>query len=98
MGLPKKKDKSGEEFYKGKLREAQKQIRELQKSLRQLNRAKHTYEDILLEDNEEVEAPVQKPRSHTCPECGKGKLSTSDFLGRVFETCDTCDYRRKISG
>ena len=91
--MPKKKDKNGEEFYRGKLREAEKQIRELQKSLKQLNKARHQFEDNLLNPEKEDAAPA--PLRRKCPSCGKGSLSELDFLGRKFDVCDTCDYRSK---
>jgi DNA-directed RNA polymerase subunit M/transcription elongation factor TFIIS len=97
--LPKKRDKNGEEFYRGKLREAQKQIRELQRRVKELQKAQHIYEDIL---TEEVEEPVPETTlftsSRTCPHCGKGKLSYIEIVGRVFEKCDICEYRKKING
>lgn len=94
--MPKKRDKNGEEFYRGKLREAQKQIRELQRKVRELEKSQHIYEDILFEEEpEQVEPPKRK---RTCPECGKGHLTTVDIIGRVFEKCDVCEYRKKING
>lgn len=32
-----------------------------------------------------------------CSFCGKGSLEIIDIVGRQFETCDTCDYRKKIN-
>ena len=95
--MPKKRDKNGEEFYRGKLREAQKQIRELQRKVRELQKSQHIYEDILFDADitEDVEQPVRK---RSCPNCGKGKLDKVEIIGRVFEKCDICDYRKKING
>jgi predicted nucleic acid-binding Zn ribbon protein len=89
--LPKKRDKNGEEFYRGKLREAQKQIRNLQRKVRELEKSQHMYEEILFD-----EEPEEQPK--TCPECGKGHLTTVDIVGRVFDKCDVCGYRKKING
>lgn len=90
--MPKKKEKDGVEYYKGKFREADKEVRNLRKRLKQLERSKHIYESFIEEPKLEIEE--DKPRK--CPECAKGDLEEFDIVGRIFERCKICEYRKKI--
>ena len=91
--MPKQRSKSPEEYYKGLLREANKQIRELQKELKQHKKQAHMFEEFVDDVANDVEIVEKKKR---CPDCGKGHLDIFEIIGRVFETCKLCGYRKKI--
>lgn len=94
--MPKRREKSAEEFYKGKVRELQKKNRQLEKRVRQLEKSEHLFEEALMSD-EPIEFDIITVE-RTCRECGKGKLKELNILDRIFEECDVCDYRKKING
>lgn len=88
--MPKKKERSNEEFYRGKLREAEKQIRDLQRQVRTLEKTAH------IPKKKDVKIPVDLPL--TCNECGKGEIQIMTLLDKVYHSCSLCSYRRKVSG
>jgi hypothetical protein len=88
--MPKKKERNPEEFYKGKLREAQKQIRDLQRQIRILEKTGHI-------KKQRVES-IKEDKPLMCPECGKGELKILDIVGRTFHICHCCGYRKKVNG
>lgn len=94
--MPKKRDKSETEFYKGKVRELQKKNRQLEKKVRQLEKTEHMFEEALIADYPVEYEIIEKKK--VCLECGKGKITEINVLDRIFEECDICDYRRKIRG
>jgi hypothetical protein len=88
--VPKKKERSTEEFYRGKLREADKQIRDLQRQVRSLEKTAH------IPKKKDVKLPVDEPLM--CPDCARGEIKILDIVGRKFHTCACCGYRKKIDG
>jgi ribosomal protein L37AE/L43A len=40
----------------------------------------------------------EKKKKHSCPDCGKGELTILELIGKIFESCNLCGYRKKISG
>lgn len=88
--MPKKSERSSDEYYRGIIRELNKEIRQLKKQIKELSKYQHIPD---IEDIQESE-PIIKSR--TCPSCGKGKLKELDIVGRIFEKCDICDHRKKI--
>ncbi len=101
--MPKKKDRSELEWLRGQLRELTKLNRQLKRRLRQLENHKNTYDNYtsqdedLSEDSEETMPTNVRPVITYCDECGKGKLYTFELIGRLFEACDVCDYRKKVN-
>jgi len=94
--VPKKKERSEGEYYRGKIRELEKENRHLHRQLKYMEKNQHIYEDIILGDKEAAfEEKTEKQQC--CPECGKGKIKTINIIGRIFIECDTCHYRKKIS-
>lgn len=95
--MAKVKERSGEEFYRGKLREANKKIRQLERRIKDLERHAHIF---IKDQDEEIETDSEdtypKLDNKYCPDCGKGKIETIDIVGRIFETCPICKYRKKI--
>jgi len=87
--MPKKKERNSEEFYRGKLREAEKQIRDLQRQVRSLEKVGHI-KPAKIEPKEEI--------SLLCPECGKCEIDVVEMVGRIFHSCKCCGYRKKVNG
>ena len=95
--MSKPKDAKTVEYYLGIIRSQAKQIRQLEKIVKSLRKSAHMYNDIL-EANEELkeeEIPLPPKKKH-CPDCGKGILVEFEIIGRMYERCDTCGYRKKI--
>lgn len=102
--MPKKKDRSEVEWLRGQLRELTKINRQLKKRLKQLENQKNTYDNYISQDeeyssdSEETTPQNIRPVIKYCSECGKGKLYTFELVGRMFEACDICEYRKKADG
>ena len=92
--MPKRKERSSEEWYRGKVRELESLVRSLKKQLRQYE--KYSQEEVATDCEDTV--PIIKPVIMKCEECGKGNLNTFELLGRVFIECSVCDFRKKING
>lgn len=92
--MPKRKDKDPMEFYKGQLREKDKLIRSLERRIKELEKHQHCQETEYTNDTEDTFKPLPK----TCSTCGKGKIEIIDIIGRIFERCDLCGERKKVSG
>lgn len=96
--MPKTKERSAEEYLRGKLREAMKEIRHLQKRIKELERHSHIPSQDEEIDNS-VEDTFPKPEKlRKCAACGKGNIKTLDVMGRIFEQCELCGERKKVSG
>jgi hypothetical protein len=92
--LPKQKERNSEEYYRGIIRELKKEIRQLRQQLRQYEK----YASEPLSQDEEQATSTEDTYIKVCKNCGKGKLKEIDIVGRIFEQCDICDYRRKVKG
>lgn len=96
--MPKKRAKSSEEYYKGIIRELEKENKSLKRRVKELERKEHFYDDAQDEeistDTEDTHPTFFKP-TRTCPDCGKGKLKEFELIGRHYEECQICEYRRK---
>lgn len=96
MGKLKNRSHSETHYLKGQIKELEKQNRNLKKRIRQLEKQEHMFEEALMSD-EPIEFDIA-PLEQTCPHCGKGKLKHLNILDRIFEECNICDHRRKVSG
>ncbi len=98
--MARSKDKDGVEFWRGKFRELQKENRSLQKQLKQLEKYERPY--VGQDDSEVVsgsEDTMPKAVKYIpCPHCGGGRLRHFELIGRMYEECIECNYRKKISG
>lgn len=85
--MSKTKNKTGNEVRHliGEIKRLRKENNQLKRLLEKANRP------VIYELPEEpvIEMP-------TCKECNKGRLTTLDFLGRVFQVCETCGDRKKV--
>lgn len=88
--MPKKKERNSEEFYRGKLRDAEKQIRDLQRQVRSLEKVGHINKPKL--------EKIKEDQPLMCTECGKCEIQIIEVVGRTFHTCPCCGYRKKING
>jgi hypothetical protein len=89
--MPKKREKSADEYVKAQVRALTAENKQLKKRLKQLERREHSYVDP--EPIEESE-PFVKPRR--CEDCGKGTLEFKNVVGRCWSQCDTCAWRSKV--
>lgn len=85
MGKSRKSGSSELEILRG-------ENRSLRKKIKQYQRKEHWYENVINVIAEEIPTEVKLD----CPSCGKGKLKTDDFHFIHMETCDHCDYKRRI--
>lgn len=46
-------------------------------------------------DSEDTHPKVYK-NVKICEECGKGEITQFEIVGKVFEQCSLCDYRKKL--
>jgi hypothetical protein len=95
--MAKPKDAKTTEYYLGIIRDQAKQIRQLEKIVKSLRKSAHLYNDILSENEQLKEEDIPlPPKKKRCPECGKSDLIEFELIGRLFERCDLCGFRKKI--
>lgn len=98
--MPKNRSKSPEEYYRGLLREKEKELRQLRRRVKELEKYDRdistTYE--VLKENEEqlkklAELEASKYRD-LCPNCYKGKMELKITLrGKDYFECNACDHK-----
>lgn len=86
--MAKQKESKPDEFFRSQIRSLKKENNYLRKRVRQL-------ENLINEDIIEEVREVKK-KANICKECARGQLSELEIVGRVFEVCNVCDFRRKI--
>jgi hypothetical protein len=96
--MPKKKDKDGAEFWRGKYRELEKEVRQLRKQVKYFSNRDHLnektqYDEEIIKDSEDT-SPLK--RLKRCPDCYKGYMEEFEILGKCFGTCNICGYREKL--
>jgi len=94
MGKTKNKNSSSEEYYKGEIRKLKKEVRQLRKQVQQNTHEPREQDEEISGDSEDTIVEVKKLQ--TCNECFKGKLIEFEFMGKIYGTCSTCGYRKKI--
>lgn len=96
---PKKYDEEDEiDRLQKEIRELKATNRSLVKQLKKLTKGFNKEEQERLMDtfvNEEKEAPDDRSRqgNSRCSHCGKGFIIETDVAGRIFHSCNTCDYK-----
>lgn len=77
----------------------QKEIRELKSInralLKRLKKLDRNYEESLDREEETKYKEHVVHKNPACHHCGKGQLIDVDLAGRIFQRCDTCDFRSK---
>jgi len=84
--MPKKREKSENEYYKGLVRELEKENRQLHRELKTLK--KYPKAERL---------PKEEKKALICSSCGKGELDVFSVLDKTFTTCKLCGDRKKLS-
>jgi ribosomal protein L44E len=86
----KNKERSESEYLRGQIRKLESENRQLKRRVKALDRRAHFYEDLVEDATEDINI---KDR---CPSCKEGTTSIVDLKYVRFETCDSCDYRKKL--
>ena len=95
--MPKKKERTPDEHFKGQIRELEKEIRRLRQQLRQYEKYERSQEDDgMVKDSEDTYASL--PKLHKCQSdsCGKGVYVEIELLGRTYGTCNVCNERKRL--
>lgn len=90
MSKTKNKESSEVEHLRGQVRKLEATNRRLRKRNRQLDKKSHFHEDVIDDVAEDIAS-----KGETCPECGKGQITTVDLKYLLIDSCDTCEYRKK---
>ena len=98
--MARSRDKDGVEFWRGKHRELLKENRNLRKQLKQLEKYERTYigQDDADTPSDSEDTLPKSVNYIPCPNCGGGKLRHFELIGRVYEECNECNYRKKLNG
>lgn len=91
MSKTRNKEGSEVEYWRGRVRKLEATNRRLRKRNKQLERKAHFHEDVI----DDIAGDIA-PTGEICQECGKGQLTTIDLKFLLIESCDVCEYKRKI--
>jgi len=94
--MPKKRSKSGEEFWRGQVRELQKENRALKKQLRQYEKFELSQDEEIITDTEDTYVELKKLTKCLSDSCGKGIYVEMELMNKVFGTCNVCGDRRRL--
>lgn len=100
--MPKKKEKSSDEYFRGEIRRLKKVIKNLESELRSHKKWEHTYE--VTQDDNEVAGDSEdtmidlKPRILCDGEdgCFKGYFQEIEIMDRVYGSCPVCERRKRL--
>lgn len=87
MGKQRQKNRDQSEYYRGIIKELEKNIRSLQRQIAYLEKY-----------DKPIKSKEKEPRIETklhCPECGKETISILIILDRSYLICNTCGFRVK---
>lgn len=90
MAKTKQKTHSKTEHLEGQIKTLKSENRQLRKRLKELERKSHFYEDIIVEEVEDIKSV------ETCNKCGKGTASVLDLKYVKLLICDLCEHKEKI--
>lgn len=93
MSKTKNKNRSEVEFLAGENRKLRKEVKQLRRILEKHSPAQDVEE---VTDSEDT-IPKVFTEVKVCSDCGKGKLRTFEIIGKIFEECDLCHYRKKLT-
>ncbi len=98
--MPKKRDRSPDEWYRGKIRELEKENRALKRRIKELEKYDKnvdTVHEILKEHEGQLRKLAELEATNyqeMCPDCFKGRMVKKITLrGRDYFECDTCQHR-----
>jgi len=93
LSKTKNKNRSEVEFLAGENRKLRKEVKQLRRILEKHSPAQDVEE---VTDSEDT-VPKVYTQTKECGECGKGTLRTFELVGRIFEECNLCHYRKKLT-
>jgi hypothetical protein len=98
--LPKKKDRSEVEYFRGKLREAQKEINSLRKQVKALSKKEHIFDDAI-EDYQELlsqQESAEIAKTTSCLKCNVGQMVLAINMDKkdIYE-CNSCAHRKVVN-
>lgn len=98
--MPKKRERSPEEYYRGRIRELEKEVRQLKRRIKELERYDRDIElthEVLKEHEGQLRRLAELEASNyleLCPSCLKGHMEKRITLrGRDYFECDQCDFK-----
>lgn len=100
--MPKKREKSGEEFWRSRVRELEKENKSLKQKLKRLEKREHLVEELsqdeeMISDSEDTF--VQLPKLTKCDDengCGKGIYIEMELMGKVYGKCNICGNNKRL--
>jgi len=87
--MSKSKEGRPEEFYKSMIRNLKKENSQLRKKLQKLENQLGPKEP---RERIKKESEFKLPE---CPKCNKHTIEEMEFVGRIFDVCQSCSYRSK---
>lgn len=90
MGKSRSKNGKEDEYFKGQIRKLESEIRQLRKENKSLQKRAHFYEEVVSDEAEDIQI------KNTCSSCKHGNKIILDLVHVKLESCDTCDYRKKL--
>lgn len=100
--MTRKKQKRREEDEVETLQKEVRELKAVNRSLmKRLKKVDREYAEQIEKINQEIavrehDSGGEITRSIPCEHCGKGRIEEIDIVGRKFEKCTVCDYRRKV--
>lgn len=94
MSKTRQKERSEIELLKGRIRKLESENRAYRRENKSLKKKAHFHETTV-EELAELRSIEEHEETQSCPQCGKGKVSSLDFVHLILETCDSCDYRKR---
>jgi|SRR5690606_389496 len=98
--MPKNKSRSLEEYYRGLLREKDKEIRQLKRRIKELEKYDRDVEithEVLKEHEAHIKRLAELEANNykeLCPQCFKGKLELKlSVRNKDYYECNNCNYR-----
>lgn len=98
--MPKKKERSSDEYFRGQIRELEKENKQLRRRVRELE--KHNRDNTFTSEMlRESEMKLRKLSEHAathyqelCTKCFKGKMEMKiSVRGKDYFVCNTCDHK-----
>lgn len=79
----------------GEIRSLNKLVKSLRQRIKQLEKQEHIFEQELSTAGEPEELPIGKQQV-LCEDCSKGYYLELDLNGKIYGTCQTCGYHKRL--
>lgn len=98
MGKVRNKKHDETQYYKGLIRDLEKQVRNLKRQLKYYTKREHILNEHL-DDIKELTSKKEEPilKKLKCTECNKGTLDEFMVLDRLYGTCNSCGHRKRLN-